>query len=242
MGVDDVVGRHLVREEGVVEAADAASVDEEGRVAAEEEAAAHGLARDGGEEGEVCGAGDVGGRDGGDVDGEVNGAGLDRGIIGEHAAVAEGAVLRDLHVVQGGEVVGHADEVVADARDVGEHVAAREGHAAAPVLERAGGDDLRVLPVGGPRDRDLRLVARNAVEELAGVVVLAEVGDAGDAVDGREGGAIEVAREVLRDAAAERRAGVDADDEEVHVLLGGVDHGHRDQVGAFVLQAQQAVV
>ncbi len=242
LGIDNVVCRDLVGEERVVEPPDAAAVDEEGRVAAEEKPAAHRLARDGGEESEVSGAGDVGGGDGGDVDGEVDGAGVERRVVNQDGAVAEGVVLGDLRVVQGREVVRHADQVVADARDVGEHVAARQRHAAAPVLERAGGDDLRVLPVGGPGDGDLRLVGGNAVEELAGVVVLAEVGDAGDAVDGGEVAAVEVAGEVLRDAAAERRARVDANDEEEHVLLSGVEHGHGDQVGAFVLQAEQAVV
>ena len=119
---DDVVGRDFVGEERVVETPDVASVDEEGGVAAEVEAAADTLAGDGGHEGEVCGSRHVGGGDGGDVDFEVDGAGLEVGVVREHGAVAEGGVLRERGVVQGCEVVGGADEVVADARDVGEGV------------------------------------------------------------------------------------------------------------------------
>lgn len=239
---DDVVGRDLVGEEGVVEAADAASVQEEGRVAAEVEAAADGLAGDGGQEGEVCGAGDVGGGDGGDVDFKVDGARVELGVVREDGAVAEGVVGGEDAGVERGEVVGDGDQVPADAGDVGEGVDAWEGHGAAPAFEGTGGHHLRVLPVGSPRDGDGRLVFGGAVEELAGIVVFAEVGDASDAVDGREGGAVEVAGEVLGYAAAEGRAGVDADDEEVHVLLGGAFHGDGDQIGAFVLQAEEAVV
>ena len=98
------------------------------------------------------------------------------------------------------------------------------------------------MPVGGPGDGDLRRKVRDAVEELAGVVVFAEVGDAGGGVDGGEVRAVEGAGEVFRDAAAERGAGVDADGEDPHVLFGGVDHLDRDEVGALVLEAQQAVV
>ncbi len=159
-------------------------------------------------------------------------------VVDQHAPVAERRVHGERRVVQRSQVVRHADEVVADARDVGEHVDARQRHTAAPALERACRHDLRVLPVGGPGDGHLGLVVRDAVEELAGVVVFAEVGDAGGGVDGGEVGAVEGAGEVLRDAAAEGRARVDADEEEVHVLFGCVDHGHGDEVGAFVLQAE----
>lgn len=55
-------------------------------------------------------------------------------------------------------------------------------------------------------------------EELAGVVVFAEVGDAGGGVEGGEVRAVEGAGEVLGDGAAERGAGVDGDEENVHGL------------------------
>ena len=57
----------------------------------------------------------------------------------------------------------------------------------------------------------------DTVEELVRVIVLAEIGDPRCVVDGREVRAVEGAREVLRDAAAQGRAGVDANEQEVHV-------------------------
>lgn len=122
-------------------------------------------------------------------------------------------------------------------------------HCGAEALELARGDLLRVLPVAGPRDADLGLGGGNPVEPLPGVVVFAEVGDAGCGVGGDEVRAVEGAGEILCYAAAEGRAGVDAYGQEVHVLgsvvrgvervgEGGVgEHGDFDEVGAFILQA-----
>ena len=73
-----------------------------------------------------------------------------------------------------------------------------------------------VLPVAGPRDADLRLGGGDPVEPLSGVVVFAEIGDAGGGVAGGEVRAVEAAGEVLRDGAAEGRAWVDADGEHPH--------------------------
>ena len=90
---------------------------------------------------------------------------------------------------------------------------------------------------------------------MPGVVVLAEIGEAGRVVDGGEVGSVEGAGEVFADGAALGGAGVDADLEDVHLfgcfgdVGGGVgfrDRGigyHRkgDQIGAFVLEAEEAV-
>lgn len=114
---------------------------------------------------------------------------------------------------------------------------------------------MAVLPIGSPRDADLRFRGGDAVEPLAGVVVFCEIGDAGRGVGGGEDGAVEGAGEVLGYGAAEGGAGVDADGEKVHVQVGGEvggcegrgeggvgEHGDGDEVGAFVLQAEQTVV
>ena len=86
IGIDQVRDGELVREEGVVEAGDVAAVDPEGGVAAEVEAAAQGLARGGGEEGEVRGAGGVCGGDVAGGKGEVEGSGGDGGAVIEQQA------------------------------------------------------------------------------------------------------------------------------------------------------------
>ena len=84
---------------------------------------------------------------------------------------------------------------------------------------------MRVFPVGGPGDGELGFVRRNAVEELASVIVLGEVGEAGGVIGGGEVGAVEGAREVLGDGAAEGSSGIDADGEDVHLVRGGVVGG-----------------
>lgn len=205
-------------------------------------AAGDGFAGDAGHESEVCGAGCVCGGDGGDVEFEVEGPRGDHAVVEEDGAVAEAGVCgKGRGVEDGGEVVGQGDEVVAEAGYVFEVVRAWEGHCGAPAFEWAGGDDLAVLPVGRPGNADLGFGAGDAVEELASIVVFAEVCDAGYAIDGREDGSVEGAGEVLRYGAAEGSAWVDADTEDIH-CLGGVFHGDLDHVRAFVLQAEEAVV
>lgn len=68
VGINEIIHAEFIREERVrsIEPIGVAPVEEKGRVAAEEEAATNGLAGDGGEEGEVCGARGVGQGDVGD--------------------------------------------------------------------------------------------------------------------------------------------------------------------------------
>ena len=74
------------------------------------------------------------------------------------------------------------------------------------------------MPVGGPRDGQGRSGLGGVGEELAGVVIFTKVGDAGGGIDGDEVCAVEGAREVLGDGAAEGGAGVNGDKEDVHGL------------------------
>ena len=189
-----------------------AAVEPERVVAGEELAAGQGLACGGGEEGEVRGPRGVGGGDAGDVDFQVDGSGVEVAEVDEDGAVAD--VVVALERVGGHErrqVEGFADEAVADPRRGFEVVDPWQGHGGTPAFKWSRRDRLCVLPVAGPGYGDLGLVTRNAVEELAGVVVLAEVGDPGHAVDGVEMRSVKVSRCVLGDAAAQRCARVDGD-------------------------------
>lgn len=96
-----------------------------------------------------------------------------------------------------------------------------------PALERSGGDVVGVLPVAGPGNGELVLRAGDAREKLAGVIVFAEVGNAGGVVDGSEVCPIKGARVVLSNAPAKGRARVDRD---VHQPegCGGSEHGYLD--------------
>ena len=79
--VDQVRDAELVGEERVVEPADVAPVDPEGRVAAEEEAAPHRFPAHGREEGEVRRAGRVRGGDPRRVQGKMQGSAWDRDAV-----------------------------------------------------------------------------------------------------------------------------------------------------------------
>lgn len=96
-----------------------------------------------------------------------------------------------------------------------------QGHEGAEVFELAGGDLLCVFPIGSPGYADLRGSGGDVVKELSRVVVLREIGQAGGCVDGSEVRAVEGAGEILTHAAAERSAGVDAEEHDVHFVCGG---------------------
>ena len=126
---------------------------------------------------------------------------------------------------------------------------AGQGHKGPEVFQGAGRDQLRVFPIGGPGDGELRLVSRDVVEELAGVVVFGKVGEAGGRVCSGKVSSVEGTGEVLRDGPAERSARVNTDAENVHLVNGGevggvqgggnggvFDHGHGDEVRTFVLE------
>lgn len=258
--IHGVIDTHLVREEGIIEPAQFAAVEEEIVLilAAQEKPPAQRLARRRRQEREIRRPRHVGRRrDGRDVDGEIQRAAGDAGaIIEEQAAVAQTRVRgqRLRRRIQAAEGVGQGNEIPTNPGDVRHHIHARQRHGGAEVLARARRHDLRVLPVGGPGDGQGRLGVGRVGEELAGVVVFAEVGDAGGGVDGDEMRAVKGAGEVLRDGAAERSAGVDGDEEDVHALGaevggregrrdGGVEESwHGYEVGTFVLETQEAGV
>lgn len=224
IGIDRVVRTHFIGEERIVEPAHIAPVDEEIIliVPPEEKAPAQRLPRRRRQKRKVQRPRHVGrGRYGRHVDGEIQRAAGDAGaIVEEQAAIAQTRVRgqRLRRRIQAAEIVGEGDEVPAEPGDVGDDIHARQGHGGAEVLARPRRHDLRVLPVGGPGDGEGRGGGGRVGEELAGVVVFAEVGDAGGGVDGGEVRAVEGAGEVLRDGAAERSAGVDGDEEDVHGL------------------------
>jgi hypothetical protein len=97
------------------------------------------------------------------------------------------------------------------------------------------------LPVRGPSNRHLLLVSRDTGEELACIVVLAEVGDSSCAIEELEVCAIELAREVLSYAAAERCSRVDRKLKQPHRVITSL-HRQLDEVWAFILQAEQTDV
>lgn len=70
-------------------------------------------------------------------------------------------------------------------------------HEGTEVFQLARGHLLGVFPVAGPGDADLWLGGGDVVEELAGVVVFCEIGEARGGVDGGEVRAVEGAGEVF---------------------------------------------
>ena len=74
------------------------------------------------------------------------------------------------------------------------------------------------MPIGSPSDGQGRFGIGCVGEELAGVIILAEIGNTGGGVDGDEMRAVEGAGEVLGDGTAEGSAGVDGDEEDVDVV------------------------
>ena len=102
------------------------------------------------------------------------------------------------------------------------------------------GNDIRVLPVTRPRYTDLILIRGYPVEELAGVVVLGKVGESGERVVWNKVCTVEVTEEVLRDRAAEGRAGVDRDRHGPAgggLIVGGVFDADFNHVRTLVLEA-----
>lgn len=118
-----------------------------------------------------------------------------------------------------------------------------ETHGTSPALEFPGGYLLRILPVTDPGEENRVFVGRNPVEKLSGIVILCEIQESGGGIEGDEMRAVECTGEVLGCGAAERRAGVDGDDEEIHVFIAcTVGDGDSDEVGTLVLQPQEAVM
>lgn len=86
---DQVVRGDLVGEEGIVESAGTASINEEGNVSSEVETSTDTLSRDGGGKGEVGRSRVVRGRDVGDIDLEVDRLGVEVREIDEDGTIAQ---------------------------------------------------------------------------------------------------------------------------------------------------------
>ena len=196
--VEDVAHAGLAGEEDVREAPRARPVEEEGRVAAQLEAAAQHLACGRAQQREVEPAERLlrySGRPEAEAERARRRFG---GHVEQQAAVAQRGAGRERlgRRAERRQRHGRREQGVAGARDVGQRGQARQRHGGAEAL---GGrrDGLRVLPVGGPGEADLRRVGRDVAEELTRVVVLGEVGQSGRAVDRGEVRAVEGTREVL---------------------------------------------
>lgn len=74
LGVDDIIRRHLVREKWIVKPTDSTPIDEKRRITTQEKPAPHRLPGHRRQEREIRRARHVRGRDGSDVDFEVDGA------------------------------------------------------------------------------------------------------------------------------------------------------------------------
>lgn len=148
--------------------------------------------------------------------------------------------------------IGVGEERVFRTGCVCEHVEARNGHEGAEVFERPGGDHLGVLPVAGPSDTDLGRCCGDVVEELAGVVVFAEVCEPEGCVCSGKMRAIECAREVLGYGSTLRGSRVDTDLQDIHFIYRSkvrriqwlskrsiFEHWQGDEIWALILKAQE---
>jgi hypothetical protein len=96
-----------------------------------------------------------------------------------------------------------------------------------------------LLPVGCPGHRHLSMVTRNSVEELASIVILAEVRDPSSCIERYKVRPVEFAGEIFSDTATQRSARIDRELEQPHWIVRSFQW-HLHKVGTLVLQAEQA--
>lgn len=109
------------------------------------------------------------------------------------------------------------------------------------MFEKASWNDLSVLPIGGPSERNLWLVGRNTVEELSGVVVLGEIREPRRRIIWFEMSTVEVSNKVLRDTSTSRASWVERNLQEPDRLVATL-HWHLKQIWTFVLSSEIAVL
>lgn len=109
------------------------------------------------------------------------------------------------------------------------------------MFEEASWNDLSVLPVGGPSERNLWLVGRNAVEELSGVVVFGEIRESRRGIEWLKMSTVEISNKVLRNTSTPRASWIERNLQEPDRLIATL-HWHLKQIWALVLGTKIAML